>query len=92
MNTDKYSIELTDYEYEVLINNYLISSVCARLLNSPTKIEEGVALSLTLAELADLIGYVAAEANHARTKRKGEDLNSICDYLEALEFDFKKER
>jgi hypothetical protein len=92
MNSDKYSIELTEYEFDVLKNNHLISSVCTSQLNSPTKVEEGVALSLTLPELTDLIGYVAAEANHARKKRESEDLNTICDYLESLEFDIKRHR
>ena len=92
MNADKYCIEFSDYEYDVLKNNYIISSACDSLLNSQTKVEEGVDLSLTLAELTELIGFVAAEANHARTKSKREDLNSICDYLEGLEFDIKRHR
>jgi hypothetical protein len=90
MNTDQYTVELSEYEYDVLKNNTMISSVCKSQLNSATKVEEGIDLSLTLAELTDLIGYVAAEANHARTKRQREDLNSICDYLEELEFDIKR--
>jgi hypothetical protein len=92
MEADKISIEFSEYEYDVLKNNYLISITCERQLNSVTKSEEGVNLSITLAELTDLIGYVAAEANHARSKRKGEDLNSICEYLEVLEFDIKRDR
>jgi hypothetical protein len=92
MNTDQYTVELTEYEYDVLKNNAMISSVCTSQLNSATKVEEGIDLSLTLAELTELIGFVAAEANHARTKRQREDLNSICDYLEELEFDFKRGR
>jgi hypothetical protein len=91
MNSEKYTIELSEYEYDVLKNNSLISSVCTRQLNSAAKVEEGIDLSLTLAELTDMIGYIAAEANHARKKREREDLNSICDYLEELEFDFKRQ-
>ncbi len=92
MNTDQHTIELSEYEYDILKNNSMISSICTSQLNSPTKVEEGVDLSLTLAELTELIGFVAAEANHARTKRQREDLNSICDYLEELEFDIKRDR
>jgi hypothetical protein len=92
MNTDQYTVELSEYEYAVLKNNHLISSVCTNQLNSTTKVEEGIDLSLTLAELSELIGFVAAEANHARKKREREDLNSICDYLEELEFDIKRGR
>ncbi len=89
MNTDRHTIELSEYEYDVLKNNSMISSACTRQLNSATTVEEGIDLSLTLAELTDLIGFVAAEANHARRKSDREDLNSICDYLEELEFDIK---
>ena len=92
MKTNQYSIELSEYEYEVLKNNSMISSICTNQLNSATKTEEGIDLSLTLAELTDLIGFVAAEANHARKKREREDLNSVCDYLEELEFDIKRDR
>ena len=70
----------------------MISRLCTSRLNSPIKVEEGSARSLTLPELTDLIGYVAAEANHARKKRESEDLNTICDYLESLEFDIKSHR
>jgi hypothetical protein len=86
------SIELSEYEFYVLKNNDMISRLCTSRLNSPIKVEEGIALSLTLPELTDLIGYVAAEANHARKKRESEDLNTICDYLESLEFDIKSHR
>ena len=86
MSTDKHSVELTLYEYRTLNKNYLISTTCKRQLESATTFEregeEFVELSLTLAELEDLTGYVAAESNHARTERQCEDLGSICDYFE----------
>ncbi|MCX6082301.1 MAG: hypothetical protein NTW32_22465 [Chloroflexi bacterium] len=91
MKTDQYTFELSEYEYDVLKNNSMISDICSQL-NSATKGKEGIDLSMTLAELTELIGFVAAEANHARKKREREDLNSICDYLEALEFDIIRHR
>jgi hypothetical protein len=33
---------------------------------------------------------VAAEANHAKTRRQSDDLNAICDYLEGLKSEIKK--
>lgn len=82
---NKYSIGISAYEYDVLGKNRLISMVCDQYLQSAIKNDDEVALILTLKELQNLIGYVAAEANHARSKRNGEDLNAICDYLEAVE-------
>jgi hypothetical protein len=86
MSSDKYAIELTPYEYGVLNKNRLIATVCKNYLETATTVEtdeeDVVELLLTLSELEDLTGYVAAEANHARTIRQQEDLGAICDYLE----------
>jgi hypothetical protein len=94
MNTHKYIVELTAYEYSILSKNHLISAICKKQLESATTYqqdeEEIVELSLTLDELEDLIGYVAAESNHARTKRQQEDLGSICDYFEARLSEIKR--
>jgi len=90
MKTGKTSIELTEYEYSILKDNSLISLCCEQQLNTAKKNKEGVRLSLTYRELEDLIGFVAAESNHARTRRKQEDLGSICDYLESFENEFSK--
>jgi hypothetical protein len=54
-------------------------------LNTVTVSESGAELLLTQNELKKLIGYVVAEANHARKKSEQEDLNSICDYLESID-------
>jgi hypothetical protein len=85
MMSNKVSIPLTNYEYEVLKNNYIISACCKMQLNTVTVSESGAELLLTQNELKKLIGYVAAEANHARKKSEQEDLNSICDYLESID-------
>lgn len=85
MMSNTISIPLTNYEYSILKDNYLISACCSRQLNTVTINKSGVELLLTPKELEDLIGYVAAEANHARTKRSQKELNSICDYLECFD-------
>jgi hypothetical protein len=90
---NKYSVSLTAYEYSVLSENMLISLTCRPYLQTAIQHDnDEVELVLTLKELQDLIGYVAAEANHARSKRNSEDLNSICDYLEAAEADIMHDR
>ena len=89
MSASKHSVFITAYEYDVLNKNYIISRTCARQLKSAIEHDDEIELLLTLSELTDLIGYVAAEANHARSKRQSEDLNSICDNLEATEWKMK---
>ena len=91
MSISKYSVVITAYEYDVLSQNSLISITCARQLKSVIKHGDEVELLMTVSELTDLIGYVAAEANHARSKKKSWDLNMICDYLEAAEQDIKRQ-
>ncbi|PKO04594.1 MAG: hypothetical protein CVU41_16255 [Chloroflexi bacterium HGW-Chloroflexi-3] len=83
--SNKVSVPLTNNEYNVLKNNYIISACCKRQLNTVTLSKSGAELLLTLNELKELIGYIATEANHALTKRKKEELNSICDYLESID-------
>ena len=83
--SNKVSIPLTNYEYDVLKNNYIISACCKRQLNTVTINKSGTELFLTLNELKELIGYVAAEANHARTIGEQEDLNSIYDSLDSMD-------
>ena len=93
MNTNKYTVELTPYEYDLLKKNTLISAICQKQLGAATTHEQDgeeiIELSLTLAELEELTGYVAAESNHARTERQREDLGAICDYLEGRLFEIK---
>ena len=83
MVATEYSVELTAYEYSLLTKNYLISRGCKKQLESATEDDEGIELLLTLGELEELAGFVAAESNHARSKRQREELGELCDYLEA---------
>jgi hypothetical protein len=89
MKTDKHSLLITACEYNVLTNNYLISTVCAGQLGSVHEQGDEVELTMTYSELKDLIGFVAAEANHAKTKRQSDDLNQICDYLESVAYQIR---
>ncbi len=93
MNTTKYTIVLTAYEYEILNKNHLISTICKKQLASAITLqddqEEVVELSMTLAELEELTGYVAAESNHARTVRQSEVLGAICDIFEGRIYEIK---
>lgn len=44
-----------------------------------------VSIELSKDELVDLIGCVAAEANHAKKRGLAASLNEICDQLESLD-------
>lgn len=91
MSTSKYSVIITAYDYDILNQNSIISMTCASQLKSAIKHDKEVELLMTVSELTDLIGYVAAEANHARSKKQSRDLNMICDYLEVAEQNIKRQ-
>lgn len=94
MNTTKYPVVLTPYEYSILNKNRLISTICKKQLESAITLqddqEEVIELSMTLVELEDLTGYVAAESNHAKTARQSEVLGAICDTFEGRISEIKR--
>ena len=95
MNTNKYVVVLTAYEYSILDKNFIISATCHKQLESATTYEQGgekvVELLMTLGELEDLTGYVAAESNHAKTAKQSRELGAICDAFEARMSEIKRQ-
>jgi len=83
MKSDRVEIELDFYEFEALKANRMISDMCGRYLKSAKKRGDYVVLDLSVQEANDLAGWVAAEANHAKSDRESELLNSACDAIEA---------
>jgi|WetSurMetagenome_2_1015567.scaffolds.fasta_scaffold23074_1 hypothetical protein len=92
MKTDKHSLFITADKFSVLMNNSLISTIFAKLMETANEGEDEVELAMTMSELKDFIGYVAAEANHAKTRKQSDDLNEICDYLETVEHTIKSDQ
>lgn len=90
MDAKKHSVHLFIYDYEVLTKNEMIALMFGDQLKAAKKKGDEMVLSLTLAQLEDLTGWVAAESNHARSKRVGEELGEICDHLEGLLYGIKR--
>jgi len=84
MKSERVEIELHLYEYEALKANSMISDMCGRYLK-PAEKRGGdyIVLDLSVQEANDLAGWVAAEANHAKSNKESELLNSACDAIEA---------
>ncbi len=83
----KLNIKLTLNEYNSLIGNEMIRTLCAGILASPEKRGGYIVLRLTEGDLKELIGFVAAEANHATTKKEEEVLGDVFDNLDGILFD-----
>lgn len=83
MKSERVEIEIYVYEFEALKTNRMISDMCGRYLKSAKKRGDYVVLDLSVQEANDLAGWVAAEANHAKSNKESELLNSACDAIEA---------
>jgi len=80
---EKYEVELQPDEYQTMIRNRMIASMCDDMLASPRKRSGSLILHLTERQLEDLTGWVAAEANHAKTREEEEALGDVCEHLES---------
>ena len=80
----KHSVELRPDEYETLLRNPMIASMCDDLLKSPCRRSGYLVFNLTEEHLEELTGWVAAEANHAKTREEEEALGDVCDGLESV--------
>lgn len=56
--------------------------MCAKYLNPKERRGDFVVLTMTKQEVEFLLGWVAAEANHAKSEIESELLNSACDAIE----------
>ena len=70
MKSERVEIELDPYEFEALKANRMISDMCGRYLKSAEKRGNYLVLDLSIQEANDLAGWVAAEANHAKSKKE----------------------
>jgi hypothetical protein len=84
MKPKTHDIELRPDEFAALIHNEMIMSMCDEMLATPRKRSGYAVLRLTEAQLEDLAGWVAAEANHAKTRDQAETLGEVCEQLEAV--------
>jgi hypothetical protein len=74
------SIHLSSPQLELL--RRLKLPLSEKVLATASLTDEGFELTGTMAELEDLVGWVAYEANHTRSPLRAELLNEIADELE----------
>ena len=78
----RHRVALYDYVYQMLTENEMIETMCGQYFKTAQHNGEMVELSLTLHELEELTGAVAAESNHAHSRNMQDELGAICDELE----------
>ncbi len=88
----EHTLELRPDEYESLVANPMIASMCDGMLRPARKRSGYMVLRLTEAQIEDLTGWVAAEANHAKTREEEEAIGEVCEHLEAQLFSMRRTR
>ena len=89
-NIEKYPVELDDYQCELILENAFVFDQLKTTLKRMAKTEGIHTINMTLNEIIDLTGWMAAESNHANSRKKAEELGELCDYFEGLEFQIKR--
>lgn len=82
MKSKRVEIEFYPYEFETLKANRMISDMCGQYFESAERRGDFVVLDLSVHEANDLAGWVAAEANHAKSEEESDLLNAACDAIE----------
>lgn len=84
-------VRLTPQERDLILDRTLIDSEMERRLRSATSRGSSLVVQLTLDDVDDLAGHVAAEANHCPEPRVRRVLDAVCDRLASIEHTFTDE-
>ena len=88
-DVEKYPVELDDYECNLIVNNAMIFGMLKATLTRLSKKEGTHNIQMSLDEINELAGWMAAESNHAESQKKSGELGDLCDYFESLMFQVK---
>jgi len=84
--SNTYPVELDDYDCKLILNNAMVFGQLKRTLTRMSK-QEGIhVIQMSLHEIKDLAGWMAAESNHAKSAKKAEELGKICDNFEYMTY------
>jgi len=64
-NIEKYAVELDDYECDLILDNAVVFGQLKATLTRMSKREGIHTIQMSLNEINDLAGWMAAESNHA---------------------------
>ncbi len=88
--TQKYPVELSDYECQLILDNAMVFDQLQKNLTNASQKEGVHKIMMTLLDIQDIAGWLAAESNHADNEEKEMELGDLCDYFESIEFDCKR--
>ncbi len=67
VNSKKYPVELDDYECDLIIKNAIVFGQLKSTLSRMSKKKGIHKIHMSLSEISDLAGWMAAESNHAHS-------------------------
>ena len=88
-NIEKYAVELDDYECGLILDNAIVFGQLKATLTRMSKKEGVHTIQMSLNEISDLAGWMAAESNHADSRKKADELGDLCDHFNSIEFQIK---
>ncbi len=83
-DTDLIPVRLHVEERDLILNETLTGPDLTDSLKSTKQVADSVVVYYSSEELENLIGYIAAEANHNPDQKIQEDLDALYDSLDAL--------
>ncbi len=86
---EKYAVELDDYECRLILENAVIFGQLKSTLSRMAKKEGAHTIRMSLDEINEIAGWMAAESNHADSRKKANELGELCDYFNEIEFQIK---
>jgi hypothetical protein len=88
-NIEKYAVELDDYECDLILDNAVVFGKLKATLTRMSKREGIHTIQMSLNEINDFAGWMAAESNHADSRKKANELGDLCDHFNNIEFQIK---
>ncbi len=82
---ERIPVRLTDRDHKLILNHTFIGGDLERRIRIAPVGGSGAVVGLTLDDLDDLIGHVAAEANHSKDRRLGRQLDRLWNRLREVE-------
>ena len=88
---DKVPVKLSVADRSLLVDHTLADPELISRLEAATPERSKITVHYTLSELEDLQGFIAAEANHARSRKLQRQLYDLYDRIKVMEESYADE-
>jgi len=89
--SDMIDVHLTKNELKLLKTVFILEQDLIDKIDGATLDGDKYTIEFSYDELDELTGYVASEANHAKSEARRDKLDRLCDKMESLLEDYERE-